>query len=151
VKDRTTTQQPPQNAAAQRGRAAHIARLRAYADMLDKHPEIDLQELPMPDTGPLVTASYLEQLRAAAEFLEDTGVPVGRYGSITIYWHADSADEVDRIAELGALTPEWSKDSQQYKAVQSFGPNVEYTVTYRKPVTVPATAKAPEPASLVTA
>lgn len=139
--------------AEQRARTAYTSRLRAYADMLDKHPEISLpdHDMPMPETGPFVTASYLGQIEALAEFLDRTGVPVHRYGTVSINWYADSTDEVDRIATQAGITPEWKgKDKNRYEAVQRFGPNFEYEVSYRK--AVPAQVPAPSvPAEAVPA
>jgi len=80
-----------------------------------------------------ITASWITQLRDLEDLLAQTpGLPVDKFGKVTLQLNVTSTADVDEAAALLGVTARWS-DPEHYEARREFGPNVECLAFYTTP------------------
>lgn len=91
-------------------------------------------EIPRPGTRQAdITASWITQLRALADLLENTpGLPVDKYSKVTLQLNAPSVADVDEAAALLGVTARWD-GPERYMARREIGPNAEVLALYITP------------------
>lgn len=88
-----------------------------------------ITEFPAVLSGPGLNASVVDQLRAAADFLENTpGVKVSALAEAVVWYFTDSTAEVDEIA--AALGKEARWDGHHYSVKERFGNEVAYSALH---------------------
>lgn len=77
--------------------------------------------------------AVIEGLESWLVFLKTTaGFPVDRYSRIDYQVSAKSVEDVDAVAEILGVTPEWNGSRSHYTAERRFGP-VRYHAVYIGP------------------
>lgn len=81
-----------------------------------------------PLSGPGLRASVAAQLRALADFIEDTEVEVSPFAKAAVHFFASSTEAVDREAAKFGATPKW--EDNHYVAEKSLGNEVTYSALH---------------------